>query len=583
MSIALVQFNPVVGDPSSNAIRMIDWVQKAVQAGASTVLFGELALTGYCAQDLHFNRQWLENGVGAMGRLRKASKQFGVMIGFGVARPNDEEASKPVWNSFVCFSPDGGEWVQNKILLPTYGEFDENRWFQVGDLQDVSTHHMDAFQSGFLLCEDGWNNAAGIPAHHYKLYAEDPIHHLMSRSVPPNLLINISASPDYIGKQSLRLAMNARIAAHYKVPLIMLNVVGAQDELVFGGRSFVLNDQGELIYEMPMGEESMYILTEETLKSRAIHHHDRRSDMQELDELIRIYLQDYLKKSNQSTTHVYLGLSGGKDSTLVATVLARHLGKEKVRAILMPYRLGTYTSPVSIELAENLGRSLGIQTQIIPIDLHVDALKEVLGIADESLAHQNLQARIRANILWGLANQYGGVVMNTTNFSEAATGYGTIGGDLLGLPLIASIPATMVVQYLHWLREEGGESALSRMMIERKPSAELAPNQTDEKELGAYAEIDPILESLRMYHGDLRAVVAQLGANKKVGEERDGFFEKLSFLAKKMLIQSEFKRWYYFKTPQFTPFSWLRWKWPIANADFAIDRFIEEARKELDL
>jgi NAD+ synthetase len=583
MSIALVQFNPVVGDPQSNAIRMIEYVRKAQLSGARVVLFGELALTGYYAQDLHFNRQWLADGEKAVLMLKEAAKQYRVTIGFGSARSNDSGDAKPVWNSFVCLSPKGSEWVQNKVLLPTYGEFDEARWFQPGRIEEVKARQLDSFSVGILLCEDGWNNAYGVPDQHYKLYAQDPVDCLMSQDERPNLLINISASPDYIGKQQLRVDMNARIAAHYKVPIVMLNVVGAQDELVFGGRSFILNSSGALVHEMPMGQESIFILESEILQLPPKAAFRARVDMQELDELIKIYLQDYMKKSNQKHTKYYLGLSGGKDSTLVATVLARHLGAENVCGVLMPYRLGAYTAPLSIELAEQLGHSLGIHIQTIPIDTPVDVIKETLDLVDESLAHQNLQARIRANILWALANKTGGMVMNTTNFSEAATGYGTIGGDLLGLPLIASLPATTVIQYLRWLKTEGGVSALSIDMIERMPSAELAPGQTDEKELGAYSYIDPILESIRMHHGDLGAVVRDLVPNINVGKDRDIFFDRLSFLAKKLLIQSEFKRWYYFKTPQLTPFTWLRWKWPIANADFAIDRYIREAKESLGL
>lgn len=580
MSVALVQFNPVVGDPHKNAKRMIEFIQRAVGLSARTILFGELALTGYCAQDLHFNRQWLDEGMRSAEQLREAAKLLGVTIAFGMARPNDEEASKGAWNAFVCINPDGSEWVQNKVLLPTYGEFDENRWFQPGEIKDVRPHKLDVYSAGVLICEDGWNNEHGVSEHHYRLYDKDPVGHMMGKSSPPNVLINISASPDYIGKQQLRLDMNARIAKHYKVPLIMLNVVGAQDELVFGGRSFVMNNRGELLHEMLMGEEDMYILRPATLLAAVSERVNVRPEMQELDHLLKIYLCDYIKKSGNDRAPLYVGLSGGKDSTLVATVLARHLGPERVHGVLMPYRLGQYTAPLSIELAESLGDALGIHLQTIPIDQHVDALKDVLGLSEKSLSHQNLQARIRANILWGLANKTGGLVMNTTNFSEAATGYGTIGGDLLGLPLIASLPATTVIRYLRWLKEDGNETALTRGMIERAPSAELAPSQTDEDELGSYEFIDPILESIRMHHGDLRAVITQFSTDINVGNKAEMFFDRLTFLAKKLLVQSEFKRWYYFKTPQLTPFTWLRWKWPIANSDFDVDRFIEEARKD---
>jgi len=247
------------------------------------------------------------------------------------------------------------------------------------------------------------------------------------------------------------------------------------------------------------------------------------------------------------------------------------LGADKVVGVMMPYKIGKYTARLSKQIAERLASGLGIEVREVMIDDMVSTVCDSLKLRVDSLAHQNVQARVRANVLWALANEEDGIVINTTNFSEAAVGYGTIGGDLLGLPLIASVPATLIVEYLRWLKENG-ETAIDDEMINRPPSAELIPGQLDSDELGDYEYIDPILESLRMNYGDHELVRAQLlnvGEAKytKYWSNKKYFEEKLMFLSRKMINQSEYKRWYYNRTPQFTPFSWLRWKWPLANAE----------------
>ena len=590
LKIALVQFNPVVGNPAYNAERIVGWLDKAKDKGGDFVLFGELVLAGYCSQDLFFNKDIIKKTQEAWVYIKEVASKKSIGVGLGMPRWNrySRSGAKHLFNSFAMFVPDEIEFIQDKVCIPSYGEFDETRWFQSASIRNVKPRAIGNKTWGFLICEDGWNNKHGVPDPLYRLYSQDPIERLSKLSKksnrPLDFFVNISASPDYIGKQELRLEMNKKIAIHYKTPIIFLNNVGAQDELIFSGRSFMLDNKGQVVFEMKAFEEDMKVISldniEKTKAYKPMH------KMQELDGLMGTYLKDYFNKSKMKSNSgnaksaqvkTVLGLSGGKDSTAVACILKRHLGQENVLGIMLPYKMGEYTQPASKKLAEAVANQLGIEVREIAITQAVDDLKKELKVITNSLAHQNLQARIRATILWTIANQENRVVINTTNFSEAAMGYGTIGGDLLGLPLIASLPATTVIDYLKWLKDQG-ETAITEEMINRPPSAELVPGQLDADELGAYSYIDPLIESLRMNYGDINEVIKHFSKTKSkqnnqytnTTANKEIFLERLSFLAKKLLKDSEFKRWYYNKTPQFTPYSWLRWKWPVANGYFDI-------------
>jgi NAD+ synthetase len=535
-------------------------------------LFGELSLTGYYAQDVFFNTSVQREVENCLVELENISRETCQRIGIGFPGNNVNTNQKPLFNTFGLFGENG--FLQNKVCLPTYKEFDENRWFQSGDDKQVHVRQIGDEYVGFLICEDGWNSPYGGLPEKYRLYEADLYEKLFEEAktlgVRLSAFINISASPDYIGKQKIRVEVFSRVAKHYKTPLVFVNLVGAQDELVFGGRSFVINANGELVLELKGFVEDSIIINTQKINSMPVIYRGYDS-MQELDEMIGCYLKGYFRKAGLNDKKAILGLSGGKDSTAVAVALKRHLGADKVVGVMMPYKLGKYTARLSKQIAERLAVGLGIEVREVVIDDMVEPVITTLNLRTDSLAHQNVQARVRANVLWAIANEENGIVINTTNFSEAAVGYGTIGGDLLGLPLIASIPATMVIKYLEWLKENG-EEALDWEMINRPPSAELIPGQLDADELGDYEYIDPILESLRMNYGDNQIVRDQLLNKKekqyiKYWSDTDKFDDKLRFLSRKLINQSEFKRWYYNRTPQLTPFSWLRWKWPLANAE----------------
>lgn len=588
MKIGLCQFNAVVGNPRLNAQRMAEKMSVAKGQGSQVVLFGELALSGYYSQDLFFNEAYIDEVEEAWLRVKSEADRIGIAVGTGLPRRTNPSAGncKHLHNSFCFYWPGMLEFTQDKVCLPTYAEFDENRWFQPGTLRNVNARKLGAYKIGFVICEDGWNNEAGVPDSAYRLYAEDPVQKLVKQGV--QLIINVSASPDYLGKQKSRLKMNRKIARAYHIPIVFLNVVGAQDELIFGGQSFMVNAQGEPVLRMKRCEEDLQLIEVDEMSQKRGIVFDDGSPMKELDDFLGLYLRDYLKKSGLEHSKIVLGLSGGKDSTAVAAILSRHLGADKVIGVMMPYRRGEYTQEISCRLANRLAKNLGIQLQEVSIDDEVAGLMVKLGVEKDTLAHQNLQARIRAVILWGIANKENALVINTTNFSEAAMGYGTIGGDLLGLPLIASLPATVVIDYLKWLRGEGVK-AVTQEMINRAPTAELIPGQRDANELGEYAYIDPIIESLRMNFGDIHKVAGQFldPLKKEYRHYHEGqtarlyFFERLLFLASKLLVKTEFKRWYYHKTPQLMPFSWLRWKWPVANTYMNIEALIDKLKKEM--
>lgn len=576
--IAIIQFNPFIGNPEKNLIAIKTKLLNAKINGAKLVLLGELALSGYYAQDLFFNETYINKVYKTHLEINKLCKELNLKAVYGLPLRTQQTKSKNLYNSLCLVNFSKEPLYQHKKLIPTYKEFDEYRWFQPGQQSESIIYELGNKKFGFLICEDGWNNEVGIQDPKYLLYENDPIHSFFQSKNIPDFLINISASPDYLGKQNKRISMYQKIAKHYNTSIIFVNLVGAQDELIFSGRSFVINNKGDVYHECNAFKEDLFVFDSDLTEQKKDY--KPLSEMEELDGLLKLYLEDYFKKSGleENCEKIFVGLSGGKDSTLVASVLKKALPSKKIIGISMPYKLKEYTMPESVRLAKELANNLKIEFRLFEIDKLVDPYITTFDLTKTSLAHQNAQARVRANILWNLANKENGLVINTTNFSEAAVGYGTIGGDLLGLPLIASIPATVVIKYLFWLKENGHEY-LTNEMILRPPSAELCPGQLDAIELGDYNYIDPLLEALRMNYCDQTKVLA-LFENKKHPDHHKyfgdtasklKFLDTLSFLNKRMAKTSEFKRWYYNKTPQITPYGWLRWKWPIANAYFDSD------------
>ena len=617
--VSLEQFNPVVGNPEYNAVRMINKMTQASTHGAVLCIFPETALNGYHSQDLFFNEMLLDKTEKALSLLYYASKQLGVGFLTTVARRNNENSHghKPLVNQLICYLPQSDfHFSRNKTTLPDYQEFREYRYWEIGNPKDIKPLEIGEYKYGALVCEESWNSPQAFPDASERLYPYDPVD-LLHQQGPLLATINTTGSPEWIGKQLIRYHMQSTTARVYGTPQVFVNLVGAQDELIFMGQSFVMNSHGELVLELQSGQEDSHIIDLNNIddmpiipKSPTAFGEDEL--MQQLDNMTKLYLQDYFNKSGMARLNhpsdlhinqelfedyayarrivsayqdkpvkpakVVLGLSGGIDSGLVATICARHLGPANVKAVMMPYRLHRYTHEDSIRLASQLSDNLGIELLSIPIiEETVGFYQEQIGFNDGDLTHQNMQARIRAMILWAIANKENRVVINTTNFSEAATGYGTIGGDLLGLPLIASLPKTLVYRYSRWLSAQ--MTSLTEEMITRRPTAELAEGQYDDIELGKYEDIDPILESLRISRGDLRDTMQRFFPTHGSSLDQQEFMARITKLAGKLLRTTEFKRNYYNRTPQFTPLAWQRWIWPMANAHFDIERYLEEILK----
>ena len=614
--ITLVQFNPVVGNPLHNAQRMLAFIKTAASEGSQLVVFPELVLEHYHAQDLLLN-QALQNDVEAAVVLIRAEARrlkLSVLFGHSSRNPHFGKGQKALFNTASLLGSVFPEVSRAKTLLPTYREFMEDRWFEQGDLNDIKpVKPVDAAgpSLGFIICEEGWNHPIGHSQKLERIYAIDPIDFLAHTYANLDMIINISASPGYSGKLTQVLNMNSKIAQEYKLPMAWVNTLGFQDQLGFWGGTHVFNSRGQLVALLPQDHEAHITVDLAQLDSMpaiADWQEARGSElglMRELDAALGMYLKDYFRKSglskfwpiktassdsNANTVldglrdhwdkisegGVVLGISGGIDSSVVATAAVKHLGAVNVLGVWMPSR---FNSAEEKNLALSLAKNLGITLLIEPIEDVVAQLTHQWNIPAESLTHENIQARLRAIILWSIANRKNKTVLNTTNWTEAAMGYGTIGGDLLGLPLIASLPKTWVyrlARYYHTL----GEAAISQAHLDIVPTAALRSQQSDEVSFGArYWLLDMILEDLFMDYGDVAKTKQKFlgdAAFLETYQPLDGSSNKLASLeavidrcAKALLQNTEFKRGYYNRTPQFTPFSWLRWQWPMANTYFS--------------
>ncbi len=614
--VALVQFNSVVGNPLGNARRMATYMQQAASQGARLVVFPELCVDHYHAQDVFLNPAVQAHVAEAVVWLRQEAQRLGLSILFGHSAHNPDQAKgqKLLINAVSLLGPVFAEVTRAKTLLPTYREFMENRWFEAGSAGQIKPQALhenssasNALSIGYVVCEEGWNNPVGL-GRTARLYALDPIDYLAHASEHIRAIFNISASPGYMGKLGQVLEMNAKLAREYHLPMIWVNTVGFQDQLGFWGGTHVFNSKGELVTLLARDQEELFVFDLLALDALPVisgwpqSNSSEDSLMRELDQAMGLYLKDYFHKSGLAKTWpqsresrfeqwqglkghwdkipeggVLLGLSGGVDSSLVATVAVRHLGPDKVLGVYMPSQ---YNSAQESAQALELGRNLGIPVLVEPIEAAVEYLGQNWRLTRETLAHENLQARLRAMILWTIANAKNKTVLNTTNWTEAAMGYGTIGGDLLGLPLIASLPKSLVYRLARYYAALP-EPSITQDVLDMVPTAALRPNQTDEASLGArYWVLDAVLEDLFMNYGNVQATsekflndaafVQRYEPYNGVPDKRDSLKQVILRCATTLLKTTEFKRCYYNRTPQFTPYAWLRWQWPMANDAFQI-------------
>ncbi|HUK25295.1 MAG TPA: NAD+ synthase [Terriglobales bacterium] len=498
MKIALGQINPTVGDFSGNAARIVEFARRAQAAGAGLVLFPELSVCGYPPRDLverpafvALNRETVE---------RIAEQTNGIAVICGLVTPAHAETGKSVMNSAALLREGRVAFVQSKMLLPTYDVFDEMRNFAPAPSQ--SLFPFCGKQMALTICEDAWNDKRFWDR---RLYRLDPVEVLVRAG--GNFLLNISASPFWLGKRELRRDMLAAIARNYQTPVVMVNQVGGNDSLVFDGSSLALDRAGNVIAQGKSFEEDLVYFDPDALTGE-MHAQVEGEEASAYAALV-LGTRDYIRKCG--FRQAIVGLSGGIDSALTAAIAAEAVGAENVLGVGMP---GPYSSSGSIDDARALAQNLGIRFELLCISEVVAAyrkeLAQVFAGRAEDATEENIQSRARGTLLMALSNKFGALVLSTGNKSELGVGYCTLYGDMAGgLAVISDVPKTMVYRLAHYVNSR--QAVIPQASLEKPPSAELRANQKDSDTLPPYEVLDPILEDYIEENHPAERIAAERG------------------------------------------------------------------------
>ncbi|MCH9040259.1 MAG: NAD+ synthase [Chloroflexi bacterium] len=509
--LALAQIDVAVGDLEGNAKKIIEYIGRAREVGADLVAFPEMAIPGYPPEDLLFKPQFIRENLARLEQITAASKGIAVVTGF-------IDSDRDVYNA-AAFIYDGqliGKY--HKMYLPNYGVFDEDRYFKTGTKCPVYT--INGTPVGVNICEDIW-------------YATGPT--VVQRAAGAELIVNINGSPFHAGKRSFREKMLATRAADNGLFVAYVNLVGGQDELVFDGDSMIYDPEGEAVAHASQFREELLVAdldVESVFRSRLRDPRPRKErdrmldeigtpvlvdvsgysangekpdipeqDIAAFDEVGEVYealvlgTRDYVRKCGFSK--VLIALSGGIDSTIVAAIAVDALGSENVVVIAMPSR---YSSEGSVSDAKTLADNLGIEMWTVPIEEPFTAFLNTLSPHFEGtewgVAEENIQSRIRGNLIMAMSNKFGWLVLTTGNKSEMATGYATIYGDMAGgYAVIKDVPKILVYELCRYRNRVAGKDLIPQTVIDKPPSAELRPDQVDEDSLPPYSVLDPILKA----------------------------------------------------------------------------------------
>jgi NAD+ synthase/NAD+ synthase (glutamine-hydrolysing) len=518
VKIALGQINPTVGDFAGNSAKIIQYAQRARSAGAGLILFPELSICGYPPRDLVERVSFVQHNHEAAEHI--AAETRGIAVICGLVTPAQADTGKSVMNSAALLVDGRINFVQSKMLLPTYDVFDEVRNFAPARSQVLFP--FCGKQMALTICEDAWNDKDFWPR---RLYSVDPVDALVHAG--GNFVLNISASPFWANKRELRREMLATIARNDRVPVAFVNQVGGNDSLVFDGASMVFDREGNVIAQGKSFEEDLILFDSDSLTGDM--HQQIQGEEASVYAALVLGTRDYIRKCG--FRQAIIGLSGGIDSALTAAIAVDAIGPENVIGVGMP---GPYSSEGSIDDARELASNLGIRFEVLPISEIVDGFKETLsgvfrGLAEDA-TEENIQSRVRGSLLMALSNKFGALVLSTGNKSELGVGYCTLYGDMAGgLAVINDVPKTMVYRLSRYVNSR--KPVIPRASLEKPPSAELRAGQMDSDSLPPYEVLDAILEDY----------VEDSHSAEQISRER-GFDLELVKSVIRMVERNEYKR-----------------------------------------
>lgn len=519
MKIALAQLNYHVGNFEYNTNKVIDHIALAKADGADLVVFAELAVSGYPARDFLEYEEFISLCEDAASKIAEHCMGIACIIGLPVK--NESVAGRDLYNAAYFIEEGQVKAVVRKALLPTYDIFDESRYFEVGT--QFECIDFKGTRIALTICEDLWN------INNNPMYVSNPMDVLITQQ--PDVMINIAASPFSYQHDEERMEVLSGNAKKYGLPLLYVNQIGAQTELIFDGGSLVFDQQGRLLDEMPYFKEdlSTYTLNGRVIEGSVKTDHLPVPDVVQIHDALVMGVKDYFSKSGFSKA--VLGLSGGIDSAIVCALACRALGAENVMAVLMPSK---YSSDHSIKDALDLVENFGCKHEIVPIKEAADAFDSMMAGAFNglpfNLAEENIQARSRGIVLMAMSNKFGYILLNTSNKSECAVGYGTLYGDMCGaIGVIGDVYKTQIYELARYINKD--KEFIPENTIVKPPSAELRPGQKDSDSLPDYDTLDAVLYQFIELKKGAKAIIAQ------------GYDEALVRRVIKMVNGAEFKRY----------------------------------------
>jgi NAD+ synthase (glutamine-hydrolysing) len=518
MKIALAQLNYHIGNFEGNLEKMQGMVTKAKALKADIVVFGEMATCGYPARDFLEFDDFIKKAYASVEVLADMARGIAIVVGSPSRNPKPE--GKDLFNSAYFLENGKIKHVQHKTLLPTYDIFDEYRYFEPADEWNILT--FKGKKIALTVCEDIWNVGNENP-----LYKICPMDEMMSKK--PDFMINVSASPfayDHAGERLHTVRTNVE---RYKIPMFYCNMVGGQTDVIFDGGSLVISSDGKIFDEMPFFDECLRVYElDEVLRGGIEKQIPKDNTIQLIHDALIVGIQDYFRK--MGLKKAIFGLSGGIDSAVVAALAARALGADNVRCLLMPSQ---YSSDHSVNDARQLAEKLGIQYDIVPIE---SVFESFMGILKPhffgmpfNITEENIQARVRGMMLMSFSNKFGNILLNTSNKSEMAVGYGTLYGDMCGgIAVLGDVYKTQVYELAKYINKDG--EVIPVNSISKPPSAELRPNQKDSDSLPEYDILDKVLYQYIEKRQGPKELIAM------------GFDEKLVARILRLVNINEFKR-----------------------------------------